>query len=194
MAASVRFAADPRRELRPRPNAQLLVDALQVRLDGARAHEQRVGGLLVGPALGDEGRDLLLRVGQLERRGAPAANPCQLRFSSVRPETSASTGEDVAGGVELLSRDPLLLRPAVDLAENEPGTGYLEREIELLEQRDRAARRSFSPGEIALCRGEKCAPARRHRDRPRPAASTGLRLEAFDPTLGFVKPPERDER
>ena len=77
------FKAD--RELGPGADAELAVDAREVRLDRADAHEELGGDLLVRAAPARELRDAMLGLGQLVGERAAPADPLELRRAPSPP-------------------------------------------------------------------------------------------------------------
>ena len=65
--AIIRLLSD--RSLRERMGAELLVQALDVVLDGVRGQDERLGHLCSRQAAGEEGGDLALASGRAERLG-----------------------------------------------------------------------------------------------------------------------------
>ena len=144
-----------------------------MRLDGAHAHEELGGDLLVRVAVGGELGDSPLRLGQLVRGRAPTADPPELRAGLLRPEAGAELLEDRERLLQRLARGLPLLRLPAHRAEAEQGAAALERKRKLLE----LGKGSSNAARAAA--GSSSADARRPRQREATAIAHGLpaRLE-----------------
>src|SRR5712691_6456669 len=119
-------------ELGARVQAELSVDAPEVGLDGLLAQEERARDLLVREAAGDELGDPCLRLAQLARRGAAAADAAELGAGLGRPERCAELLEDGERALERRACPAPLLAPPLDLSLEEQCARELEWHAETL--------------------------------------------------------------
>src|SRR5581483_3777218 len=136
---------EPRAELRPRADAQLAVDAGEIRLHRLRAHECGLRDLPVRHSARGELRDPLLARGQLVGRTAAETDAVELAFRLRSPRSRAEALEPGKRLTERVGSEPPVLRAPAEAAEHELVACGLEREL-----RDRRRRLEEREGAVQV--------------------------------------------
>src|SRR5262249_3594795 len=122
-------------------DTELAIDAREVGLDRADAHEECRGDFLVRAALDGEVGDALLCLGEPFRAWGPAANPPELRTGLGAQDRGPEPLEDGKRLLEHVARGPLLLSAPQRRAEAEQRTPTLERKGDAVELGERPLER-----------------------------------------------------
>src|SRR5215218_10206598 len=181
-----------RAELRPRGDAELAVDACQVRLDGLGAHEGGARDLAVRHSRRGELGDSTLGRGQLGGRAAEA-DAAELGPGLLGPRWRAEPLEDRECLAERVGGGAPLLDPAVQAALDEPIPRVVEREIRRLVDVELVERGERSH-DVALRREDERAGARERDADPEPREAALALLEASERLAGARDLAKRDQR
>ena len=186
-------AAATASQLGPRADAELRVDAREVRLDGADADEQCVGDLLVGTALCDKAGDPLLGGRQPAGGGAPA-DPGELGPRPLGPEPCADRLEDRPRLFERAPRVRLPLEPPLNRAQHDQRARTLERDGQVPVELERGLRVGERGVQIRSGRGEQCPAARRRRTHSEPVKALAGLLPRNEYLLRIFQPTDAGQR
>jgi hypothetical protein len=138
-------------------DAELAVDARQVGLHGAGAHEQRPGDLLVGASGGGQLGDLGLGRGDGGRGGRAQADAAKLGLGPLGPQGGAELLKGCQGLLEGGRGGGFLAVAAQDDAVGVQGAGQLEREAQPLVLGERVLEVADGLGGLAARGGEQRA-------------------------------------
>ena len=173
-------------------DAELAVDARQVRLDGLGAHERLRRDLLVRQAGGGELRDAQLRARQL-LRGAAQPDALELGTRLLGPGRRPEPLEDLERLLEVVGRGATLPRPAVQAPPREQRQAEIEGElrglglVELVERGQRAR-------DVAVGGQHERTRARQRDVDPQAREAAPALLQTLEHAPRAVEVAERDER
>jgi len=149
-----------RRELRPGVNAELAIDAREVRLHGLHAHEELSGDLLVRGAAGCEVGNPPFGGAQLSTGRAMDARSLELSLGAFAPDSCAELLEDRSRLLEGFRRLRFALRAALDRAGGKQRPCVLERLVVVCMYRVRVTDRGACARQVAQLREHKGAAPR----------------------------------
>src|SRR5262245_54219923 len=149
------------------PDPELPEDACEVAFHRPVGHEERSGDLLVRLAFDDEYGDALFGGRERAGRGCTAADPLELRSSSLGPQSRADVLEGRESFLEGLARLAAALHPALRRTEGQERASAIEREVQLRMKCERLLERGMRSLHSSRLGGEETstAPAVRNRRR-----------------------------